>query len=236
MTASFSAEIPGLAADGSTPPCRWSADSQDRKCAGFRSRHRTGRYGRAGRCPWGTDRSTRHARRTRHVRRPCPRSDSRPLPDAGASARHPASAQHPAPGSNRAESAWAPACVGGGDRHYQHAMAQFRQLVERGDTLGNDVLVRREQVVGQRFPIRKMQNRQIRSEEGEFFLQALGALAVGGEEEREAFGVAGCFGNRQAQRGSWKIAPMLLAAGGRQRRKTDTSGRGSDGKNRPPGL
>ena len=117
-------------------------------------------------------------------------------------------------------------------------MAQLWQLVERGDALGNDVLVRREQVVGQRFPIRKMQNRQLRGEEGELFLQALGALAVGGEEEREAFGVVGCFGNRQAQRGSWKIAPVLLAAGGRQR------GKAQDGhewawlrsKNRPPGL
>ncbi len=98
-------------------------------------------------------------------------------------------------------------------------MAQLWQLVERGDALGNNVLVRREQVVGQRFPIRKMQNRQLRGEEGELFLQALGALAIRGEEEREAFGVVGCFGNRQAQRGSWKIAPVLLAAGGRQRGK-----------------
>ncbi len=43
-----------------------------------------------------------------------------------------------------------------------------------------------------------MQYRQLWREEGEFFLQALGALAVGSEQEREAFGVAGCFGNRQA--------------------------------------
>ncbi len=51
------------------------------------------------------------------------------------------------------------AVQGGGDRHHQNAVAQFGQPVEAGDTLGNDVLVRREQVVGQGFPIRERQYR-----------------------------------------------------------------------------
>ena len=34
------------------------------------------------------------------------------------------------------------AVQGGGDRHHQHAVLELRQLVEGGDALGNDVLVR----------------------------------------------------------------------------------------------
>ncbi len=98
-------------------------------------------------------------------------------------------------------------------------MGQFRQLIERRDALGDDVLVRREHIVGQRFPVGEMQHRQLGGEEGEFFLEALGALAVGGEKKGEALCAAGGLGDGQAQRGSGKIAPGLLAAGGRHGRK-----------------
>ncbi len=70
---------------------------------------------------------------------------------------------------------------GGGDRHHQHAMRQFRQSIKAGDTLGNDVLVRREQVVGQGFPVGEMQNGQIRGEETQLLFQPFGTLAVGGQ-------------------------------------------------------
>ena len=72
------------------------------------------------------------------------------------------------------------AMQGRGDRHHQHAMTQLRQPVQGGDALGNDVLVRREQVVGQGFPVREMQHGQIRGEEAQLLFQPFGTLAVGG--------------------------------------------------------
>ena len=74
--------------------------------------------------------------------------------------------------------------------------------------------MRREQVVGQGFPIREVQYRQVRGKESQLFLQAFGALAVGRQQQGEALGAAGGFGNRQAQRGAGQVAPVLFAAGG----------------------
>ncbi len=97
-------------------------------------------------------------------------------------------------------------------------MLQFRQAIEAGNTLGNDVLVRRKQVVGQGFPVREVQNRQRRRKKLQFLLEPLGALAVGGQEQGEALGRAGGFGNGQAQCGTGKIAPVLFACSGRKMR------------------
>ena len=71
------------------------------------------------------------------------------------------------------------AVQGGGHRHHEDAVAQLRQAVKAGDALGDDVLVRREQVVGQGFPIGKRQHRQVGCEETQLLFQAVGGLAVG---------------------------------------------------------
>ncbi|MCY1416705.1 hypothetical protein D9M71_322210 [compost metagenome] len=51
------------------------------------------------------------------------------------------------------------AMQGRGDRYHENPMVEFRQAVQACDALGDDVLVRREQVVGQGFPVGKVQNR-----------------------------------------------------------------------------
>ena len=114
------------------------------------------------------------------------------------------------------ELGWRQAMQGSGDRHHQHAMGQFRQAVQAGDALGDDVLVRREQVVGQGFPVGKMQHRQIRGEEAQLLLQPSGTLAVGGEQQGKALGCAGSLGNGQAQGGTGQVAPVLFTCRGRE--------------------
>ncbi|MNN37913.1 hypothetical protein D3C81_1518820 [compost metagenome] len=110
------------------------------------------------------------------------------------------------------------AMQGGGDRHHQHAMAQFRQPIQTGDALGNDVLVRREQIVGQGFPVGEMQHRQIRGEETQLLFQPFGTLAIGCKQQRKALGSAGGLGNGEAQGGTGQVAPMLFTCRGREMR------------------
>ncbi|MNJ61408.1 hypothetical protein D3C77_571930 [compost metagenome] len=99
-------------------------------------------------------------------------------------------------------------------------MIDVRQAIQAGDALGDDVLVGREHIVGQGFPVGKMQNRQGWREERQFFLEAFGALAVGGQQQGEAFGLAGRLGDGQGQRGPGQVAPVLFARRGGQGRKT----------------
>ncbi len=94
------------------------------------------------------------------------------------------------------------AVQGGGDRHHEDAVAQLRQAVEAGDALGNDVLVRREQVVGQGFPIGERQHRQVRGKEAKLLFQTIGSLAVGSQQQSEAARAAGGFGDGQAEGGT----------------------------------
>ncbi len=67
---------------------------------------------------------------------------------------------------------------GRGNGHHQDAVAQLGQPVQAGDALGDDVLVGREQVVGQGLPVGKRQHWQLGREELQFLLQAVGGLAV----------------------------------------------------------
>ncbi|MNQ45850.1 hypothetical protein D3C85_596460 [compost metagenome] len=78
----------------------------------------------------------------------------------------------------------------------------------------------REYVVGQGFPIGEVQHRQVGGEEAQFLLQALGALAVGGQQQGEALRGSGGLGDGQALGGAGQIAPVLFAGSGRQARKT----------------
>ena len=95
-------------------------------------------------------------------------------------------------------------------------MTQLRQPVKAGDTLGDDVLVWREQVVGQGFPVGEMQHRQLGRKEPQLLLKAFGTLAVGGQEQGEAPGGAGGLGNREAQGSTGQIAPVLFTCRGRE--------------------
>ncbi|MNN37316.1 hypothetical protein D3C81_1512550 [compost metagenome] len=73
------------------------------------------------------------------------------------------------------------AVQGGGDRHHENAVIKFRQPVQAGDPLGDDVLVRREQIVGQGFPVWERQYRQLRRKKAQLLLKPVSALAVGGQ-------------------------------------------------------
>ena len=131
--------------------------------------------------------------------------------DLLAHVQHQAAAQQEARGGE--------AVQGGGDRHYKNAVVELRQPVKAGDALGDDVLVRREQVVGQGFPVGEGQHRQFRRKEAQFLLQAVGGLAVGGQQQGEATGGAGGLGDGQAQGGTGQVAPGLFAGRGRHVRK-----------------
>ena len=95
-------------------------------------------------------------------------------------------------------------------------MIQLGQPVQAGDALGNDVLMRRKQVVGQGFPVREMQDGQLGCKEPQLLLKAFGALAVGGQEQGEALGGAGSLGNGEAQGGTGQVAPVLFACRSRK--------------------
>ena len=94
-------------------------------------------------------------------------------------------------------------------------MAQFRQAVQACDALGNDVLVWREQVVGQGFPVGERQHRQVRGEEAQLLLQTVGGLAVGCQQQGEAASVAGGLGDGKAEGGTGQVTPGLFAGRGR---------------------
>jgi hypothetical protein len=73
-----------------------------------------------------------------------------------------------------------------GHGHDQHAALRARQAVETAQTLGHDVLVRREVVVGQRFPVRQLQDVHRRiEEERQLPGKYLGLAAVFREDHQE---------------------------------------------------
>ena len=71
-----------------------------------------------------------------------------------------------------------------------------------------------ELVVGQGFPVGKVQHGQFRGKKAQLLFKSLGTLAVGSQQQGEAFGGSRRFGNRQGQRSTGQIAPGLLTVGG----------------------
>ncbi len=77
----------------------------------------------------------------------------------------------------------------GGDRHAgvgaAQALALAVQAPQRGQALGDQVLVRRELVVGQRFPIGEHGDAQVRREERQLVGQALAVGRLGADHQRQ---------------------------------------------------
>ena len=74
----------------------------------------------------------------------------------------------------------------------QHAVVQARQLVQGRKALGDDVLVWREMVVGQRFPLWQGANRKVvRREAADLFLHPGRALGILGDAYEQAPGNSG---------------------------------------------
>src|SRR3546814_6856570 len=91
-------------------------------------------------------------------------------------------------------------------------MTELRQPVKAGNSLGNDVLVRRKQIVGQGFPVREMQHGQIRGEETQLMLEQLGDVAVGVKKQGKALCSAGSIVDGQDQGGPEQVAPEVLVS------------------------
>ena len=73
----------------------------------------------------------------------------------------------------------------GRGRHQHHVDLALPDAPERGEPLGDQVLVRREGVVGQGLPVGEDGDAQRRREEGEFVLQALRVRRFGGENRHQ---------------------------------------------------
>lgn len=66
----------------------------------------------------------------------------------------------------------------GVDRHDQHTALHHRQLVEGRQAGGDNILMRRKAVVGQRFPVGKVRHRQI-GKLADFIQQTQSGLGIG---------------------------------------------------------
>ena len=62
----------------------------------------------------------------------------------------------------------------GGHRHHQNVARLAAHVMQRRQPFGDQVLMRREMVVGQRLPVRQQVHAQARAEERDFLHQPLG--------------------------------------------------------------
>ena len=100
-----------------------------------------------------------------------------------------------------------------GHRHHQHAARHAGQLVQRGDALRDDVRVRAEDVVGQGFPVREMQHRQVAGEDVQLGFQRVRALGVAGDRHQQAVVRARRFGDQQRPGRAVRRRPVAALLG-----------------------
>jgi hypothetical protein len=103
------------------------------------------------------------------------------------------------------EARWRQAHQCGRGRHQHHVevavLVRLQDAPQRGQPLGDQVLVRREGVVGQRLPVREHRDSQLGREEGQLTLQALGVGGFGRDDGRQSLLGGLCLGmSRQQQR------------------------------------
>ena len=112
--------------------------------------------------------------------------------------------------------------VGGDD---QATVARVRQLVKRLQPLGDDVRVRREQIVRQHLPVRQPQQRQrARGEESQLRRQPLElARTVGDQHVQPAVGT-GRLGQRERRGAAIELMPAQARRGGGRRRRVEECG------------
>ena len=123
-------------------------------------------------------------------------------------------------GVGRQKGWWRQAIDSRRGRHEQDVQLALGCCPQRGQALGNEILVRRESVVGQRFPIRQQADTQLRAEPRYFIEQALRIGGIGSDDREQLAGIAGRhLGQRQGIRGT------------RQKRQVDTrTGLGQGGE------
>ena len=106
----------------------------------------------------------------------------------------------------------------GGDRNDQGAAAARRQPVQGDQALGYDVLVGREQVVGQGLPVGKVEDLSTVGTEKEtkLGLEPVGRGRVGHRHQHQAGVAAHRFGDRDRTSGAVQVAPPDPPSGSRR--------------------
>ena len=100
------------------------------------------------------------------------------------------------------------------DRHDQHAASECRQSMQRAKPVGDDVLVRRECVVSERFPVRQRHDvERAARKELQFAAQPIGRGGIGGYGQHETVVVLRRAGDGQARRSIDETAPADAIAG-----------------------
>ena len=84
----------------------------------------------------------------------------------------------------------------GGYRHDSDVEGLLCDLIERGESLGDQILMWREVIVGQGFPVRQQVHIERRVEEGDLFEQSL-RIGGGGGDHGERTHLRCQFGDRQ---------------------------------------
>ena len=101
------------------------------------------------------------------------------------------------------------------DRHQQQAARERRQFREREQTLGSDVGVRRIDIVGQHFPVRQHDHRQLRRrEEAQFRAAAFEAARIGLDDDPGPGVGGGRLGQGEGGRAGVQTAPAHARAPG----------------------
>ena len=118
--------------------------------------------------------------------------------------------------------------VGGDD---ENAAAHAGQGMQQRQPFRDDVRMRREHVVGQRFPVREVAYREIgRGEEAQFFLEPVGAVFVGDHGNRQPGVVLRRTRERERCSTAMQAVPAVVGAGAQWRRRERAHGRGFFGE------
>ena len=108
----------------------------------------------------------------------------------------------------------------GGDGSNQHTLMGPRQTGQGFEALGNDFRQRRKNVIGQGFPVGKMEHGNgFIQEKTDFLLQLLGAMAIGCDHHKQPGILLNRPGDCQGTSGAVQAAPTengLRFAGGRR--------------------
>ena len=107
-----------------------------------------------------------------------------------------------------------------GHGYNKDALADARQLEQRFKALGDDVLVRRETVVRQGFPVGEADDGELWCEKAQLLLETVGGSGVGCDHQAQAVVLLGTFGDGQGASGALQAGPVqAVAGGGRQWRR-----------------
>ena len=96
-------------------------------------------------------------------------------------------------------------------RHNQHTALHGRQLVERRQARGDDLLMRREAVIRQRFPVGQAEHQAI-GELADFVVQAQGILHIRGNKHHRAGVSLSNFCHQRGARRARKFTQLALVA------------------------